>query len=490
MPADGEPYRGYDGLRRRPQVTADDDGSAWLLWESREAAGAKRAGRLMARRLDETSEPFMIHQGGLCYAVPPSFQGDRIPFAYIPAEAEREPVIRCATVDPAKPAPESAASRRLRLDGDKWRRWREFRPDTGPFERHTIESPEGPLNLYWLDLHCHSVYSPDAEGEPEALLHYARDFAELDGVAIVDNDYYPNKTLAEAEWMVEQELAEMFTEPGRFVVFPAYEFTYHNPDLSPDFNHRYVLYPESGGRLLRRVDAQSDTFDKLAEQLRDEGVLLVAHHCTWRLGAPVPENVEVCSSWRVCIEETDFIRDRLAAGDRFGFMASSDSHRACPGMGGALTGVFAKELTPRAIFDALCRRRTIATQGERVLLDFRVENAPAGEEFCCSVAPTMRVRFAAPRDIEYVEVVRDGEVIHRLEIPERASGFKLTDASCGAGTHACFVRLKMTGDPSFNAPHQTRDYYKAFALDGRYPSNLANARGPFAWTTPIWVTIQ
>ena len=82
------------------------------------------------------------------------------------------------------------------------------------------------------------------------------------------------------------------------------------------------------------------------DSLYNTEAILVAHHCTWQLRKPGFDRlVEVCSSWRVCIEEADFIIKRLLSGDRFGFVGSSDSHRACPGMGGALTGLYASELT-------------------------------------------------------------------------------------------------------------------------------------------------
>jgi hypothetical protein len=48
----------------------------------------------------------------------------------------------------------------------------------------------------------------------------------------------------------------------------------------------------------------------------------------------------------------------------------------------------------------------------------------------------------------------------------------------------------MEGDPSFNVTENANTFLKAFTLEGKYGSNLANARGPFAWTSPIWVDVN
>lgn len=480
-----EYYRGYDGLRRRPQLSVDGSGVVWVCWEARQEGGGKQAGQLLAKRLRDGGwdQEVLLHDKGLCYAVPPAFPGPEIPFIFIPQDAPGQLAFHCAAIDP-KPAPATETNIEC------WARWAPACVAVESETPRTLNVSGEDLTLYWADLHCHSVQSPDAEGEPDELILHGRDRAGLDAMAIVDNDYYPNKAFAEAEWRQQEELVRAFTQPGRFVLFPAYEYTYHNPDLEPDFNHRYVLYRRPPGRLVRRIDAAGCTIDGLEAALEGEDALLVAHHCTWNLSGRPPTNVEVCSSWRVCIEETDFVGRRLAAGDRFGFMACSDSHRACPGLGGALTGVYAKELTPDAIFEALRHRRTVATQGQRVLIDLRVNEAFIGEECCADSGPQIRLKVAAPEPIEFVEIIRDGQAILRMEPAQPEADAEFADRSAGAGSHCYYVRVKMEGDPSFNAPDHPPDFYRPFIIEGRYASNLARAHGPFAWSSPIWMTVE
>jgi len=478
-------YEGYDGVRRRPQLAVQDDDTVWLCWEARDEEGRKRSGRLMSRRLgrDGWEPEVLLHDTGLCYAVPPRFSGPQVPTLFIPQDAAGRLAFESAAIRPGDGAV-------LDTNPQRFAHWRPSAIAVKPEPRRSIELDGERLYLFWADFHCHSVQSPDAEGEPDELLFCGRDVAALDAMAIVDNDYYPNKALSETEWRQQEELVRAFTDLGRFVVFPAYEYTYHGPDLEPDFNHRYVMFRRPPGRLVRRIDDAGCTIDRLESALEAEDALLVAHHCTWEISGRARTNVEVCSSWRVCIEETDWIERRLAAGDRFGFMACSDSHRACPGMGGALTGIYAAALTPDTLFDALCARRTIATQGQRVLIDFRVNDSFLGGECKAQSPPKVSLQVIAPEPIEFVEVIRDRQVVFRAEPGSSETEAGFVDESVTEGTHYYYVRLKLVGDPSLNAPDHPRDFYRPFITEGPYASNLARARGPFAWSSPIWVTVH
>lgn len=480
-------YLGYHGLRRNPQVAAcAEAGSAWLVWEARmEAENSALKGRLVARRLDAggvLSAPVCLHSGGYSYAVPPVAAPDTLRAAFFDDTHEGWDVIRTARLDlRGEGAHES--------DPARWRRWRPGLVPASPAPEGAAQVGGRNLRLFWADTHCHSVYCPDAEGEVDELIQFARDVAGLDAVAIVDNDYYPHKALTEAEWQVEQELARHLTREGSFVVFPAFEFTFHRPDLTPNYNHRTVMYARPGGRLLRRIDPWSDGDRKLAECLAGSEAMSCPHHCTWELVAPELEfNVEVVSSWRVCMEETDFVIPQLRQGAKFGFLGASDTHRSVPGLGGALTGIFAEALTPEALFEAYRARRTVATQGFRLWAECRVGEAFIGEETTIAGAPTIEGRVEAPGPLQFVEVIRDGVAVRRVEPEGTQCDIEFTDTEAESGEHFYFLRIKLRGDPSFNLP--PGESLTAHDRNSRYPHNLARARGVFAWTSPTWVRIM
>jgi len=482
-------YKGYHGLRRRPQLAFSEADGLWLLWEVRlEAKRESLQGHLAGRRLKADGawgEAVFLHDGFYGYAVGPDIVDGELTLGLLNFAGEGTGIV-CAD------AVRLDGGRPHRVDGARWRRWRPARPAPAPKPPGPVLAQGKHYGLFWADTHCHSNFSGDAEGEPDELIHFARDVAGLDAVCVVDNDYYPHKALTEVEWRIHQSYSDRFTTPGEFVVFSGYEFTYHQRGLDPDFNHRSVIHPAPGGPLLRRIDPAAQSPAGLMAALEGSTVMCAPHHCSYELTGAGPEwNVEVCSSWRVCLEETAFTIRQLKAGQRFGFIGASDTHRAVPGLGGALTGLFAEALTPEALFDAYRHRRTIATQGFFILIDFRVGGAFIGGEVEAQGPPLVEAAVRAPRPIESVTVVRSGAPI-RVESPgAEECAFSFEDGEVPAGDHFYFLRVKLVGDPSLNLPGDpATNPLIAFSLDSRYPHNLARARGTFAWTSPIWVRVR
>ncbi len=334
-------------------------------------------------------------------------------------------------------------------------------------KRETIRAGGSDYQLFWADLHCHSVLSSDVEGEPDELLAYARDRAGLDVCVLIDNDCYLVPMLNH-EYRLGCQVAGEFNEPGRFVALTGYEWTWRHENNMTD--HRYVLWPGDCGPLVRWSDLAEPSIAALAEEVASSGGIMHAHHHDWELiDLPVEANVEVCSGWGIYIDEPSVIHSHLDRGLRFGFTGSSDNHRRCPGLGGALTGIYATELTRWAIFEALMSRHCYATTGERVFLDFRVGDAIMGSEVVSEGLPRMSVAVRAPRPVEQVQIVRNGEVIHEEapETPEARVEFE--DETAPVGPNYYYAAVTMEGTPE------------------QYPSNVAVARGNRAWSSPIFV---
>lgn len=480
-------YMGYHGLRRNPQLARAQDGALWCLWEARiEAEQAHLAGHLIGRRWTPGhgwAPPVLLHSGGVGYAVAGQVQDGKLPIACFRYGPEPEHLVEMASV-------ELAAGRPYAVDPRRWDRWQPLVVSPAPKPDGTVAVDGQTYHLFWADTHVHSRFSPDAEGEVDELIHFARDRAGLDAVCVTDNDYYPHKALTEAEWRIQQAFAEHYTEPGRFVVFPGWEYTYHRRDLTPDFNHRIIFYSRPGGPIFRRIDPATRTDRQLFEKLAASDAATYPHHATYEILAPnLDRNVEICSSWRVVFEENDFTLQALNRGQRTGFIGSSDTHRAVPGLGGALTGVFAAELTPEALFEAYRARRLIATQGCFVFIEFRVAGIFIGGEGACDGPPQVIIRIEALEVIEWLEVIRDGQPIRRQAVGRNTYNLAFADHAAVPGPHYYLLRLKLVGDPSFNtAP--TEAFNGAFKTDSRYPHNLARAKGPFAWSSPVWITAR
>ena len=480
-------YKGYHGLRRNPFLTQSDAGEIWCVWESRiEAERSHISGHLVGRRLqadDDWSEPVFLHDGHFGYAVPPTFGREGLAVSFFNLAHEGLAMLdgRIAAIPGSRALPHHASD---------WDIWQTADTAVPAKPRKAVAQRDRTYRLFWADTHCHGNFSPDAEGEVDELIHFARDTAGLDAVCVIDNDYYPHKSLTEAEWRIHQAFSDHFTEPDRFVAFSGYEFTFHREDLNPDFNHRTVIYGRPGGRLRRRIDPATRSERQLLEAVPEEGTLVYPHHCSYALVDPRHErNVEVCSSWRICIEESDFTVEALRRGHKLGFIGSSDSHRAVPGLGGALTGIWAERLTPESLLEAYRHRRLIATSGCFVHIDFRICGAFIGEILEGVAVPHIEADVEAPREIESVRVVRDGATIHEIRPDAPTCQLVFDDRSAAPGPHFYFLRVKLVGDPSLNA-EPGAGFLGPFTARSRYPHNLARARGAFAWTSPIWVVVD
>ena len=158
----------------------------------------------------------------------------------------------------------------------------------------------------------------------------------------------------------------------------------------------------------------------------------------------------------------------LNAGGVFGFLGCSDSHRFLPGLSGALTGVYAEDLTHDSLMDALRRRRCFATTGQKTALDFRVGGIFMGSEGSVHNAPKVRWRIHPFGKLESATILRDGCGVYKTR---SESGVWLDD-DAAPGRHWYVLEVKEYG--------QQR----------RYPHNVAAAWGKYAWSSPACVTIH
>ncbi|MCD6407687.1 hypothetical protein J7L87_01380 [bacterium] len=482
-----EIYQGYHGLRRNPYISISDRGELWCFWEVKiEREGTNISGHLFGRKLreDNTWSPYYdLYKGKYSYSVPSFFEENKLPVSFISIFESKENVVGSDWINL------KGKKKIYTLNPEKWKRWKAVRESRVKKKERKIYLNGKEYKIFWADTHCHSNNCPDAEGEVDELIHYARDIAGIDVVCIMDNDYYPRKSLTESEWQVQNQLSQHFTQKGKFVVFTGWEFTYHRKDLQPTYNHRCIIYPFSGGKLYRRIDDETNTDEKLMEKLKNKRVICYPHHCTYKIINPrIDKNVEVCSSWRVCIEEIDFTVEQLKKGEVFGFIGSSDTHRSVPGLGGALTGVIAEELTPESLYEAYRKRRLIATQGCRLKIDFRISDLFIGEEGKIKGIPEITGKVIAEKKIDFLEVVRDGEIIFKEKGKTKKMSFKFMDRKAEKGRHFYFLRVKLIGNSSFHLPRGTSEL-KPHVRESKYPHNLARAIGVYAWTSPIWLTI-
>ena len=250
-----------------------------------------------------------------------------------------------------------------------------------PFRTNAmVVKPSLRRRRYWGDLHGQSEETIGS-GSAEEYFSFARDLAGLDFAGHQGNDFQ----ITSRFWEHLQRLTREADEPGRFVVFPGYEWS-GNTALGGDRN---VLFLSEGQQIRRSSHALVDDPDRdtdcthvtdLFAALRGRPALLIPHvggrYSDVRFHDRMQRSVEVHSAWGTF---EWLLGDALGCGQRVGIVCNSDGHKGRPGASypgasgfgsyGGLTCILAPELTRAALWDALIRRHHYGTTGARIHLE-------------------------------------------------------------------------------------------------------------------------
>jgi len=471
---------GYPGERRHPYMVPDDRGGVWVLWERKEPHDGSTtvcAGALIGRRFVEGSwlAPVRIIEGAYMGYAP-----DRagvidgrllvatqrgVPYTQ---PGRGEVVLLSASLDDCSVQPADEG-----FDG--WTRVNlAAREYFAPAEREMVLDGEE-YRLLFGDPHSHTGLSEDVEGDLVEMLSYARDKAQVDFVATTDNDYIYGGRLSDAGWRRTMEETERWSEDGRFIAIPAYEWTQAKwGPCAPQ--HRSILFGSYDQPMLRWADAgigqSHDAFDALVSWIESTNGIMNTQHANFLLSRSEREaNMEVICGWADYINKSECFHEHLDRGFRSGFVGTSDGHRRTPGLGGGLTGLWVKDFTLAGIIEAMGARRCYATAGSRMGLRFWVDGVfmggeiPAGE-LGDSAVHVAKVIVDAPREVVLVEVFGDGEVVASAADLGRRFELEFADLpACGW----YYVKVTMVGEFP------------------EYPSNIAPADGPWGWSSPVFV---
>jgi len=482
---------GYLGQRTQPMLLGDGD-DIWLLWERKadhRASTPNAVGELLARPVSNAmwGETVVLHQGSVDYHLAHPRRATNGQFVFLASSLPRENrrIYRRVVGD-------LRASTAYRQDT-----WHGWRPVQLPVQRELTERRQIQLDgktyqLYWVDLHCHSGLTADAEGEPDELTHYARDRAMLDAVVFTENDFIYDVPLTEYEYELGNFFAAAYSRENRFLSLPGYEWTSRVPGVAvADIadpgnwttpyknrsfpNHRSVIYPPSGGPVVRYPEVGND-ITRLNQAVEQAGGVTLTQHNVFDVSEHVVEvGMEVTSGWHTYVVRRPVsFHDPLNRGVRLALVANGDSHRRAPGLSGGLTGIYAERLTPTAILDSLRKRRCYATHGSRVFVDARANDVFMGRAVKARQgAVTMTLRVSGTRPIVSATLIRDGAEWKSFPGDgERELSIECEDRQLSVGTHWYYWRIaQQSATPDL-------------------PGNLMVAHGHLAWSSPLWVMVE
>lgn len=222
-----------------------------------------------------------------------------------------------------------------------------------------------------------------------------------------------------------------------FVSFLGYEWH------SSTYGDFCLVFPEDQPELYL-PDNPRDLFDFA----RRQGAFAIPHHVAYKQGwrganwsvfdpsvAPV---VEIFSE-HGCTESdrapypmilhsnggraySNTVEYQLKRGLRFGFVASTDDHFGYPGAyGEGVAATWATDLSREAIFDAIRNRRTYAITGDRIRLEYTLNDAPMGSELPWQPVRLAEVAVEGGDAVHMIELIKNGKVIRR-HFPEDSAG--------------------------------------------------------------------
>jgi len=309
--------------------------------------------------------------------------------------------------------------------------------------------------LYWGDAHTNihfrdvtPVDAPTAErtaacaASLEPVLAHARAVLDFWPIAYYPyrceshnglpvETHYPDGEL-EAAWRAVCDVASAGNAPGKRVVFPGYEW--QGDGRSGDHN---VFFLDDHPPLLLRCRRVAELY----EQIRARGLKAYAipHHTAYFPGVRSKDwsvHDEVISPFAEifsnhgCSESDEeliglrnnthmgpgtsggALADALDRGVHTGIVASTDGHHNVPGVHGwGLMACYAPVLTREALWEAFAARHVYGVTGDRIALDFRIDDAVMGDAVRSSGPVHARVRVRGCDAIDRIELLRNNHVI-------------------------------------------------------------------------------
>lgn len=270
--------------------------------------------------------------------------------------------------------------------------------------------------IYWGDTHGHSGFA-EGIGTAERFMRWAKEDARLDFVTHSEHDIW----LDDKEWEVLQHNVRTFTEEGRFAAYLGYEWSVS----ARNGGHHNVLFRTPDNR--QRIPAQFyNTLSRLYAGLRatakTEDVVIIPHaHQTgdYRQSDPEMETLVEIMSQHGNFEW--FGRMYLQHGHQVGFTAASDNHLSQPGysapLGGSLSqrgglgAILAPSHSVDAIFDGMKNLRSYATTGERIILDFSVNDVQMGQRGPFAQQREVNARVVGTAPLDEISIIKNDEVI-------------------------------------------------------------------------------
>ena len=401
-----------------------------------------------------------------------------------------------------------------------------YRFKLGEATSNAVKVAPGCRGPFWGDIHIHTKLSSDAQGVNP--YPYARHVSGLDFAAAMDHC----DSLGERGYEMLEAWAEADHKPGKFVTLLGDE---RNPEALTGHHNLYVRDVET----FRETRAAWDEDAKPSPQqeaaalcrLDPARAMLIPHHTGISFGSLKPGGLGASVDWNAwavpealrpvmeiyshhgqselycpqhCLAYEfnrtrnperrgntstpgpHYAQDYWMAGRRIGVIGSSDEHSGQGGRRhGGIAAVFATELTREGVFDALGERRCYATTGERIRLEFSVDDVPMGG--CAKRAGGSSVHLAldvwGTDLLLHVEILRHRFGVDSAFVPILSQPPRLDPAAGHIGAGGPHPE---TTDASYRLEDAITGPCVYYARVTQEPLEWPG----MAWSSPVWIDVE
>lgn len=319
----------------------------------------------------------------------------------------------------------------------------------GSKEAKKIMPSPSSKKMFWGDLHnhCNLTYG---HGDMRDAFEAAK--GQLDFVSVTPHAMWPDipgKNDPRLSWVIDyhtdafkrlraggyrkyQEMTKEYNKEGEFLTFIGYEAH------SMQHGDHVALHHDLDAPLV-----ECSSIEDWKEKFKGQKVFVTPHHMgyqtgyrgyNWRFFSEGDQTPFVEMLSRHGLAEGDMgdinylhdmgprhwegtIQHGLSKGHKFGIMGSTDQHSGYPGSyGDGRVGVLADSLTRDNIWDGLRTRHTCCATGDKINIDFRLNDAFMGD---VTKGDRRRIYLNVTGEscIDYVDIVKNNKLIARLNGP-------------------------------------------------------------------------
>jgi len=376
--------------------------------------------------------------------------------------------------------------------------------DFNPLVSGRTRSPEHKVRYKGVEyfvlfgnLHEHSEGSYCWPAGTDGTLHDDYRFAlfseGVDFLGITDH----SSMLNEPYWRKNLRLADFYNDEEYYLTMPSLEWTLSPPqgytEIPRGVGHRNVIFSSSAearkfirnkNQIYSEQNPEAVDAEKLWQLIRRKNIDCVAiphhihdkvHPIDWQVRdeeiEPVIELFQIRgnSEYPSCPRESNVSRHTVIdnpkayadyalreKGYKIGFIASGDHN----GIGVGTAVLLVKEKTRKGILEALRARRCYATTGDKIILDFKVDDSLMGESIPRNNSPEIRITVKGTESLKVVEILRNSRVVKTFEVSQGKVKFSVlyTDSDASKDSDVLY-----------------------------YYARITQENGHIAWSSPVWL---